>query len=50
MEFTKEDFQNFKDQYEKTRENNLKFFTFKNKEFDIWYAKYIIEYLEPKFK
>jgi hypothetical protein len=47
--FTEQEFAQFKDIYAKHSDNPKKVFKFKNKEFVVGYAKYLIKYLESKF-
>lgn len=49
ISFNKESFQNFKNQYETSVKNNEEMFVFDGNDFLTSYAKYVIEYLRPKF-
>jgi hypothetical protein len=48
IEFSRADFQKFKKAYNEAVANGKDQFTFMGNEFVTGYAKYLIEYLEPK--
>ncbi len=50
IEFTKENFKRFKNEYRIAKANGDSVFTFENKEVVLDYAKYLIEYLETQLK
>ena len=50
LSFTKQTFSMFKKCYNKTVADKQDRFRFKDRVFLVDYAKYVIEYLEPKFK
>lgn len=50
IEINEQEFEELKKIYEKNVSNKSEIFTFKEKSFTTGYAKYLIEYLELKFK
>ncbi len=50
ISFTKGDFDSFKKMYESAKKNGSETFSFNGRAFNVSYAKYLIEYLEDKFK
>ncbi len=49
VEFTKQSFSQFKRVYRRTIKAKRQSFMFENKKFLTDYAKYVVQYLEPKF-
>jgi hypothetical protein len=49
VSFTLEGFKRFKKRYDEAREHHEGSFMFEGNEFLTDYAKYVIEYLQPKF-
>lgn len=50
ISFTSESFRQFKVEYTQAKEAGKEIFVFKGKEILVAYAKYLIEYLEPRFQ
>jgi len=50
VEFTPESFKLFKDAYQKAENAEDEMFTFDGRQYVTNYAKYLIEYLAPKFE
>jgi|APGre2960657373_1045057.scaffolds.fasta_scaffold234715_1 hypothetical protein len=50
ISFNQESFKNFNTEYNFAVENKVEIFTFEGHEFLTSYAKYMLEYLRPKFE
>lgn len=50
LKITEKSLKDLKNQYQTSLDNNEESFIFQEKEILTAYAKYMIEYLEPKFK
>lgn len=50
MELNEKDLENLKELYKKAIDNKEEIVIYKNQEFVVGYLKYLIEYLENKFK
>lgn len=49
VSFSLKTFNLFKEELKKAVKENKEFFTFQNDEYLVSYAKYLVEYLQPKF-
>lgn len=49
VSFSPKTFEEFKQVVKKASKKNEEFVTFKNDEYHVKYASYLIEYLQPKF-